>query len=152
MKQSVVNVLTKKLHAIDELPLTLAEKIESVFGDYKGAFNMDLVYKVFQSEKKTTIRGRIYRDLMNKGLIVKLTKGVYCFKGNNGVDGIILNGDARDLQLLNNSSVHLIIADHPYPIIKGTNRNFNKTYSNTTFKYNKNDFDEKARVLVNGGF
>jgi DNA modification methylase len=145
------DVLKERYSQINELPITLADKIELVFGDLKGSFDIESIYNVFSNEKKTTIRGRIYRDLYDKGLIFKISKGIYSF--DNGKNkGLILEGDARKLEQIKNESIHLIIADHPYPIQAGTNRNFNQEYKDTTFKYNQEDFNNKARVVIPGGF
>ena len=135
-----------------EQELTLAERIQVVISGFEGVFNLQMIYKLFPEEKETTIRGRIYRELMGKGLISKEGKGLYSFKGNYGESGLILNGDARTLQCLEKSSVDLIIADHPYPIQKGTNRKCNSSYEDTTFEYTLEDFENKARVLKNGSF
>lgn len=130
--------------------MSLAQEIYEEFKDCQEV-SLKEIYASFKDEKKTTIRGRIYRELTNKGLVEKISDGVYSFKADS-TDGLIVNGDARDLSFIESESVDLIIADHPYQIQKGTNRNFNSNYIDTTFEYNFEDFKEKARVLKKGGF
>lgn len=147
-----LNYFKKKYKKIETQDISLADKIKLVFEGFENSFNLDLIYKVFKNEKKSTIRGRVYRDLMGRGSIVRVSKGIYKFHGSDNEEGIILNGDARKLDLINEKSVHLVVADHPYNIAQGTNRSFNDSYKDSSFEYNEEDFKEKARVLVDGGF
>ena len=69
-----------------------------------------------------------------------------------GSQVLLVQGDGRDLSMLEDESVDCIITDHPYEDTasnKGGNRNF-ATYD--TFKYAAQDFVEKARVLKEGAF
>lgn len=136
----------------NESELSLAEKIQTVISGFEGVFDLKMIYKFFPEEKESTIRGRVYRELIGKGLIVKEGRGFYKFTGKNGEEGVILNGDARTLDCLEDGSIDLIVADHPYPIQQGTNRNCNSTYADTTFRYTIEDFQNKARVLKDGSF
>lgn len=147
-----IDILEKRYKKIDKMDISLADKIKMVFEGFEETFNLDLIYQIFKNEKQTTIRGRVYRDLMGKGQVVRLAKGVYKFHGQDQEEGLILEGDARKLDLIKNQSVHLVIADHPYQIAQGGNRSFNDTYKESTFEYTEEDFKEKARVLVDGGF
>lgn len=132
--------------------LTLSEKILTVISGFEGVFNLKMLYKFFPEEKDTTIRGRVYRELTSKGLITKEGRGFYKFSGANGESGLILRGDARTLDCVEDNSIDLIVADHPYPIQGGTNRQCNSTYAETTFKYTAEDFKNKSRVLKDGSF
>lgn len=134
------------------IEMSLAEKIETVISGFQGVFNLQMLYQFFPDQKETTIRGRVYRELLGKGVITKEGKGFYSFKGTGGEEGLILNGDARTLDCLEENSIDLIIADHPYPIQKGNNRACNSTYSETTFRYTLEDFSNKSRVLKDGSF
>lgn len=131
--------------------MTLANKIKNQVKDMPS-FTMESLYKMFPDEKKTTIRGRVYDDLLANGVLKREGKGIYSFTGSNGERGVIMNGDARDLKEINSESVDLIIADHPYEIAQGRGRSFNSTYKDSTFEYELSDFQEKARVLKSGSF
>ena len=130
---------------------TLAKQIYKEVESLK-VFDMDTLYQLFPKEKKTTIRGRVYRELMSLGVVKRESKGLYSFIGLNGEQGVIFKGDARNLSSIKNNSLDLIIADHPYEIVQGTNRSFNSNYKESTFCYEKSDFEEKARVLKDGAF
>ena len=100
--------------------------------------------------KNPSIRARIYEGI-DKGIFKRLSKGVYTVtKGNNQC--LLINGDGRDLSMLEDNSIDCIITDHPYLDIKshkGGNRNF---ASYECFQYNEEDFKEKSRVLKDGCF
>lgn len=101
-----------------------------------------------------SIRARIYEGV-DKGIFKKIDRGVY--KVESQIDNIkttclLINGDGRDLSMIEDNSVDGIITDHPYSISKaltGGNRKF-ATYE--MFKYESNDFAEKQRILKPGGF
>lgn len=115
-------------------------------------FNLSELYKIFPEEKETTIRGRIYRDLLNRKILTKKSRGIYSLTLEDGTEGVVIQGDARKLDFIPESSVDLIIADHPYQISTSGNKNFTKGYTETIFEYNEEDFRSKARVLRDGGF
>lgn len=129
----------------------LAERIEKALAGLE-VFTLPALYALFPEEKKTTLRGRVYRELVGRGTLKKEGHGVYSFRGAKGQRGVVLNRDARDLTPLKDESIELIIADHPYEIEQGTNRSFNDTYESTTFYYELRDFQEKYRVLKDGAF
>lgn len=135
-----------------ETPTSLAGRISTVLAAFEGAFCLDAIYRAFPDVKQSTIRGRVYDTLMERGEVERLGKGLYRFKSKTGAEGIIVNGDARDLSIVNDESAHLVMADHPYEIANGQSRSFNESYRDTTLQYTEADFVEKARVLVKGGF
>lgn len=132
--------------------LSLAGQLYEAIKSFDGAFNLKKLYSLFPDEKPSTIRGRVYRELIGRGVIEKVSKGVYSFRSISGQEGVIINGDARNLDLINNSSIDLVIADHPYHIAQGSSRSFNSAYEDTSFEYELEDFLQKARVLKDGGF
>lgn len=144
--------LKNKYKKIQGSGLSLADKIKEVFSGYREEFNLELLYEVFEDEKKTTLRGRVYRELIQGGEIRRLAKGVYKFSSDSGEEGVIVQGDARKLDMLKDCSVELVVADHPYRIAQGGNRSFNSNYAESTFRYEQEDFREKARVLKDGCF
>lgn len=122
---------------------TLAEANDAVLNHY----NRDV--------KVPSIRARIYEGI-DKGLFERVSKGVYSVtkKGADGVENtcLLINGDGRDLSMIEDNSIDALITDHPYKIdaaLKGGNRDF---ASYELFRYEQKDFDEKCRVLKPGAF
>jgi DNA modification methylase len=131
--------------------MSLAERIKEEISKL-GTFNLAALYELFPEEEETTIRGRVYRELIGQGIVRRVSKGLYTFTGEDGEEGVIIQGDARDLSMIQDESLDLVVADHPYKIAQGTNRKFNDHYAETTFEYTQEDFNEKARVLKAGAF
>ena len=96
-----------------------------------------------------SIRARIYEGV-EKGIFSKVSRGVYKVTkqiGNDMNTCLLINGDGRDLSMINDKSIDGIITDHPYDLSKaliGGNRKF-ATYE--LFQYESKDFKEKQRVL-----
>ena len=108
-----------------------------------------------QDVKEPSIRARIYEGI-DKGLFSRVSKGVYAVvkKHEDGTENtcLLINGDGRDLSMIEDNSIDAIITDHPYKLekaLKGGNRDF-ADYE--LFQYNEQDFIEKARVLKEGSF
>ncbi|MCI9093678.1 MAG: site-specific DNA-methyltransferase [Coprobacillus sp.] len=101
-----------------------------------------------------SIRARIYEGV-EKGLFEKISRGVY--KVSSQIHGketscLLVNGNGRDLSMIEDNSIDGIITDHPYNLQKaltGGNRKF-ATYE--LFRYEERDFQEKMRVLKDGAF
>lgn len=101
-----------------------------------------------------SIRARIYEGV-ERGIFSKVTRGVY--KVQSQIKGrestcLLINGDGRDLSIIDDNSIDGIVTDHPYLLtkqLKGGNRNF-ATYE--LFRYENSDFKEKQRVLKEGAF
>lgn len=111
------------------------------------AFTLKEAYKVNPGVNKESVRARIYEQLNIK--FKKLGKGLYITKE---ADCVLIEGDGRDLSILQDESIDCIITDHPWSDTKtnkGGNRNFAKY---ECFEYTVDDFKEKARVLKNGSF
>ena len=101
--------------------------------------------------KLPSIRARIYEGISN-GKFEKLSRGVYKVVTDDGNKCLLVEGDGRDLSRIQSNSIDAIITDHPYDLkkqLKGGNRDF-ASYS--LFQYEQSDFDEKFRVLKEGGF
>lgn len=113
-------------------------------------FTLQEVYKAIPEKPKTTIRARIYDNLGVK--FEKIKKGLYrVIQGDSQC--LVIEGDGRDLSILDDSSIDCIITDHPWKDDKsniGGDRKFTNTYD--CFKYEIEDFKEKARVLKPGSF
>lgn len=110
------------------------------------AFTLKEAYKVNPGVNKESVRARVYEQLGAK--FEKLGKGLYITKEQ---DCVLIEGDGRDLSILENASIDCIITDHPWlsKANVGGNRNFAQ-YS--CFEYTLDDFKEKARVLKEGSF
>lgn len=113
----------------------------------KDSFTLKEAYAAIPDKPATTIRGRIYDNL---GILFeKVSKGVYRSIDKNCV---LIEGDGRDLSMIEDNSIDCIITDHPWDdkSTKGGNRNFANTFD--CFNYTLEDFKEKARVLKDGAF
>jgi len=67
----------------------------------------------------------------------------------------IIQGDGRNIPEIPNAFVHAIITDHPWDdekSNKGGNRHFDNSYGESSFRYTRDDFAEKYRVLKDGCF
>lgn len=127
----------------------LGEQLQ-LFMFEKETFTMQEAYAAMPSKPKTTIRARIYDNLGIR--FEKVAKNVYK-SINTDKNCVLIEGDARDLSMLEDNSVDCIISDHPWSdkkSNKGGNRDFTSTYN--TFEYTIEDFKEKARVLKPGCF
>lgn len=127
---------------MDEDAFSVAEATELV-KDVKG---MDV--------NNESIRARIYEGV-DKGIFVKVSRGVYRVHSQlneQETDYLLINGNGRDLSMIEDNTIDGIITDHPYDLtkqLKGGNRNFAKY---ELFRYEKKDFEEKQRVLKPGAF
>jgi site-specific DNA-methyltransferase (adenine-specific) len=109
---------------------------------------------VFEDQPASTIRGRIYDNLGK--LFKRVGKGVYiAINPKNNKKALVVQGDGRKLDEIPNEYIDAIITDHPWAdkkSNKGGNRHFDGDYADTSFQYTLEDFQEKARVLKDGGF
>lgn len=115
---------------------------------FKGKeFTLKEAYEVTPGNNKESVRARIYENL---GVCFdRVSRGVFITKER---DCILIEGNGRDLSILNDASIDCIITDHPWSdkkSNKGGNRNFAEY---DCFEYTVEDFIEKARVLKDGSF
>jgi DNA modification methylase len=130
----------------------LAKRIADVIQQNGRAMHIKEIANYFPDKPESTIRGRIYRELKDR--LQRVAKGVYMFLSADGA-AYVVEGNGRDLSAFDNDSVDAIVTDHPWDdkvSNQGTNRKFDKTYEHTSFRYDIDDFVEKARVLKSGGF
>lgn len=119
-------------------------------------FTLAEATKLVKEERKNlvsdeSIRARIYEGI-DKGLFERVSKGVYKVVTKDNNTCLMINGNGRDLSMIEDNSIDCIITDHPYELKKshkGGNRNLAKF---NCFQYDENDFKEKARVLKKGSF
>lgn len=110
-------------------------------------FSMKDAYKVCPDVNPDSVRARIYEHLGVE--FEKLGKNLYITKDKNCV---LIEGDGRNLSMLNDSSIDCIITDHPWSDPK-SNKGGNRAFAAyDCFQYTVQDFQEKARVLKNGSF
>lgn len=128
--------------------MSLASNLNKKFEG--NEFTLKQAYAAMPDKPKETVRARIYDNL---GIYFeKLGRGVY--RATVGSDKcLLINGDGKNLSMIQDSSIDAIITDHPWEDTtsnKGGNKNFTDSYE--TFKYKLEDFKEKARVLKEGSF
>lgn len=122
--------------------------VNNLLNAFKGSkFTLKQAYGVCNDVNKESVRARIYENI--GAVFDKVGRGVYISKDNNCV---IIEGDGRKLDFLEDGSIDCIITDHPWSdkkSNKGGNRNFAKY---DCYEYTLEDFKEKARVLKDGSF
>lgn len=135
---------TTKLSHADQVELLLKEK-EGHTASLKE------LYDELGHILKHSLRRAILTDSRER--FVNIQRGVWMLKDGD-VSGIIIEGDSRKLDEIEDSSIDSIITDHPWldKNLKGGNRDFCGTYGDTAFRYTQEDFNEKARVLKDGGY
>lgn len=118
----------------------------------KEEFTINDAYEAVKStDKKHSIRARIY-EAINKGIFEKVSRGVYKFVDSSNTSTLLVQGNGRDLSMINDNSIDCLITDHPYSD-KKSNKGGNRSFADyNTFKYTQEDFDEKFRVLKDGAF
>lgn len=95
-----------------------------------------------------TIRARIYDNLGVK--FKRIAKGIYSTIESGNEKCIIIEGDGRDLSIIN--SIDCILTDHPWLDIKSNKGGTRAFALYDCFRYTLEDFKEKARVLKDGCF
>lgn len=94
-------------------------------------------------------RAIIYR---HEEEFTRIGKGIYMLKGEKSCS-LLINGDSRNMEEIEDNSIDCIITDHPWSDKKAHTSGNQKGFAEyDTFSYNQNDFDNKARVLKNGSF
>lgn len=129
--------------------MILAEKILQCFKD-KETFTLQEVYKNYLDKPKETIRARIYDNLGIR--FIRLAKGIYKTIDSKEEACILIEGDGRDLSLLEDESIDCILTDHPWLDLKSNKGGTRAFAVYDCFKYTLDDFKEKARVLKQGCF
>ena len=125
--------------------MSIKDKLITTF---KGqAFTLKEAYENNPTANPESVRARIYENLGT--VFEKIGRGLY--KTVND-ECVLVEGDGRDLSILEDNSIDCIITDHPWldkKSNKGGSRNF-ALYN--CFTYTLEDFQEKARVLKDGSF
>ena len=127
---------------------SLANNIYSCFKNHES-FTLQEAYSEYSDKPKETVRARIYDNLGIK--FERVAKGLY--KTINGDEScVLIEGDGRNLSMLNDGSIDCILTDHPW-LDKKSNRGGDRNFATyDCFRYTLEDFKEKARVLKDGCF
>lgn len=128
--------------------MVLAERLFECFKD-KDFFTLHDAYQENMDKTHETVRARIYDNLNIK--FERVAKGVY-----KTIDSeetcVVIEGDGRDLSMIQDESIDCILTDHPWLDPKSNRGGTRKFAEYDCFKYTQKDFDEKARVLKPGCF
>ena len=89
----------------------MAQRIFELMKD-KETFTLKELNAAIQDKPATTLRARVYDNLGT--LFQKIERGVYAVIQDEDTSIIAINGDGRDLSILEDGEVDCIITDHPY--------------------------------------
>lgn len=129
--------------------MTLAKKLFMCFKD-KEEFTLEEAYEENCNKPKETIRARIYDNL---GIYFeRISKGIYKTVSSDEEACILIEGDGRDLSMLQDSSIDCILTDHPWLDMKSNKGGTRAFAVYDCFRYSLEDFKQKARVLKDGCF
>lgn len=129
--------------------MTLAEKLFNSFKS-KDKFSLDDAYREIHDKPQATVRARIYDNI---GVCFeRIAKGIYKTVDSDESACILMEGDGRDLSMLEDGSIDCILTDHPWLDIKSNKGGTRAFAVYDCFKYSQEDFYEKARVLKDGCF
>ena len=98
-----------------------------------------------------TIRAAIYKA-PKKYNFERIGKGLYLLKGDETA-GLLIHGDSRKLEEIDNDTIDCIITDHPWSDKKAHKSGNQKCFADyETFEYTLEDFKSKYRVLKKGSY
>lgn len=123
--------------------------LKEIYANVKSQFekNKESIPNHFEEK----VRCVILRDKNFK----RVTRGLYMYTGANTA-GLIIHGDGRKLEEIEDNSIDLIITDHAWKDTKahksGNQKNFTADYEDSCFRYELEDFKQKARVLKPGAY
>lgn len=131
--------------------LTIGDRIEMFLeGTKKGVATLKEIYSSISDKPEETVRCAIYRDKKNR--FKKVAKGVYMLIGKETAS-LLINGDGRALNEIEDNSIDAIITDHPWSDAKAHKSGNQKNFADyDTFRYTLEDFKAKARVLKDGAY
>ena len=136
LKETIVEFLRGQKDSVATLKQIYQAVDES---DYKS--NSDTVHD--------SARCIIYR---HDDTFKRVCKGVYMLKGEKSTS-LIINGDGRKMDEIENNSIDCIITDHPWEDKKAHKSGNQKAFADyDVFRYETSDFEQKARVLKDGAY
>lgn len=129
--------------------MTLADKLFKCFKE-KKEFTLSEAYYENMDKPQETVRARIYDNLGVR--FERIAKGIYKTIDSNKDACLVIEGDGRDLSMLNDESIDCILTDHSW-LDKKSNKGGTRAFAEyDCFKYTQRDFIEKARILKEGCF
>lgn len=131
---------------------TIGDTIEAFLASTKkGVATLKEIYNATHAKwPDESVRCAIYRD--RKDRFQKVAKGVYLLRGSDSAS-LLIHGDGRKLDELEDGSISAIVNDHPWKDEKAHRSGNQKGFAEyETFRYTQEDFNNKARVLKNGGY
>lgn len=130
---------------------TIGDTVERFLaGTKNGVACLKEIYQATTKWPQESVRCSIYRD--RKKRFKRVAKGVYLLTGEKSAS-LLIHGDGRKLDEIEDGSISAIINDHPWKNEKAHKSGNQKCFADyDTFCYTQEDFDQKARVLVNGGY
>lgn len=122
--------------------------VKNLLTVFKGEeFTLKEAYEVNPEVNKESVRARLYENLGK--CFERIDKGLYITKEK---DCLVIEGNGRDLSIIEDGSIDCIITDHPWDD-KKSNRGGDRHFAlYDCFNYTLEDFKEKARVLKEGSF
>ena len=122
--------------------MSLADKI---FTCFKGAkrFTLKEAYEKYSDKPTETIRARIYENLGVK--FKRIAKDIYCTVESENEKCIVIEGDGRDLSIIEDNSIDCIFTDHPWLDTKSNKGGTRAFAVYDCFRYTLEDFKEKAK-------
>ena len=100
------------------------------------------------STPRNSVRRSIYE---NPERFKSVERGVWMLIGEQACS-LIIEGDGRSLESVEDGAIDCIITDHPWDCSK-SNKGGNRDFADyDTFRYEQADFDAKARVLKDGAY
>lgn len=129
--------------------MTLADKIFYCFKEC-CSFSLKDAYEQNADKPQETVRARIYEKIGSK--FERVAKGVYRTIGDENGQCVLIEGDGRDLSMINDNSIDCILTDHPWLDTKSNKGGTRAFALYDCFRYTLDDFKEKARVLKDGCF
>lgn len=134
-----------------ELADTIGDTVERFLASTKsGIATLREIYQAAYKWPNESVRCSIYRD--KKERFKRVAKGVYILIGQTSAS-LLIHGNGRKLDEIEDNSIASIINDHPWRNEKAHKSGNQKDFADyETFNYTQDDFDQKARVLVDGGY
>ena len=129
--------------------MTLVEKIFNCFKNSES-FSLQEAYEQNLDNPQETVRARIYEKIGVK--FERVAKGVYRTIDCEEEQCVLIEGDGRDLSMIEDNSIDCILTDHPWLDMKSNKGGTRAFALYDCFRYTLEDFKEKARVLKKGCF
>jgi len=138
--------------------MTLREIIVSFMEKQKNCVaTLSEIYKAIDNSEYVSnsdtvhdsARAIIYR---HKNQFKRVCKGIYMLVGEKSAS-LLIEGDGRKLDEIEDGSIDCIITDHPWEDKKAHRSGNQKSFADyNTFEYKLEDFKQKARVLKDGAY